>query len=139
MKRDVAANQEICYNPAMQGDAPAPLRRVEALAYIVERISRSGIAPSYGEIGRAMRPAVHRSRAAQFVEQLVREGYLERSPASRRGIAIRDVVRCRSAIEQALGLLGYKHAPPLGVLQVTPSTFGYLPKIPPFEHIPDID
>jgi SOS-response transcriptional repressor LexA len=112
---------------------------VEALAYIVERISRSGIAPSYGEIGRAMRPAVHRSRAAQFVEQLVREGYLERSPASRRGIAIRDVVRCRLTIEHALGLLGYKHAAPLGDLMQAPSTFGQLPSIPPFEYIPDVD
>lgn len=123
----------------MHGDAPAPLRRVEALAYIVERISRSGTAPSYDEISRAMRPMVHRSRAAQFVEQLVQEGYLERPPASRRGIAIRDVVRCRHAIQQALGLLGYTHAPPLGALQVAPSTFGQLPIVPPFVLIPDVD
>jgi hypothetical protein len=127
------------YIDDMQGHAPAPLRRVEALAYIVERISRSGTAPSYGDIGRAMRPVVCRSRAAQFVNQLVDEGYLERPFASRRGIAIRDVVRCRHAIEQALGMLGYKHASPLGELIQAPSTFGHLPTIPPFEYLPDID
>jgi len=86
-----------------------------------------------------MRPTVHISRARQFVDQLVREGYLERLPASRRGIAIRDVVRCRHAIEQALGMLGYAHAAPLGELMQAPSTFGQLHAIPPFEYLPDID
>lgn len=127
------------YVGCMQGAAPAPPRRVEALAYIVERISRSGIAPSYGEIGLAMRPPVHRSRAGRFVDQLVHEGFLGRPPASRRGIVIRDVVRCRLAIEHALGQIGFTHATPLGELQQPPSTFGHLSRVPPFEHIPDVD
>ena len=123
----------------MVGQVSAPPRRVEALAYIVDRIARSSTCPSYGEIGLAMRPPVHSSRAAQFVNQLVREGFIERPPASRRGIVIRDLARCRLAIELALGELGYAHAQPLGILEQPPSTFGELPRIPPFEHIPDVD
>lgn len=46
-------------------------RRIEALAYIIERIQRSGTSPSYGEIGRALRPTVVPSRARQLVDQLV--------------------------------------------------------------------
>ncbi len=117
----------------------APPRRIEVLAYILERISRSNTSPSYGEIGRALRPPVNRSRASQLVDQLVNLGFIARPPASRRGIVIRDPVRCRRAIEQALGHTGWHHAPPLGFLERPPYTFSHLPRVPPFEHIPDVD
>jgi len=58
-------------------------RRIEALAYIVERIERTGTSPSYGEIGRGMRPHVTGSRVRQLVDQLVRIGVIERDVASR--------------------------------------------------------
>jgi SOS-response transcriptional repressor LexA len=118
---------------------PGPPRRVEALAYIVERISRSNTSPSYGEIGRALRPPVNSSRAGQLVDELVALGFIARPPASRRGIVICDLVRCRSAIEEALGHSGWRHASPLGALQGLPYTFDHLPRVPPFEHIPDVD
>ena len=70
--------------------SPATPRRIEALAYIIERIQRSGTSPSYGEIGRALRPEVDKSRARQLVNQLVALGVIERPPASRRGIRIRE-------------------------------------------------
>lgn len=73
-------------------------RRVEALAYIMHRIDRSGISPSYGEIGRAMRPRVKATRVAQFVEQLVRLGAIERDVGSRRGIRILDAALCQRMI-----------------------------------------
>lgn len=123
----------------MPGVVSAPPRRLEALAYIVDRIVRSNSCPSYGEIGRALRPPVHRSRVPQLVEELVELGYIERPVASRRGIVIRDFVLCRHAIEQGLGEQGWCHAGPNGVLQQPPSTFGHLPRVPPFEHIPDVD
>jgi SOS-response transcriptional repressor LexA len=122
----------------MQGDfRPTVPRRVEALAFIIQRIRSSGTAPSYGEIGRAMNPQVQGSRARQYVEQLVKLGVIERHPASRRGIMIRDHGRCRQLIDEALGMQGWYHAPELGVLEPPPYTFQQLPKLPPFEHLPD--
>ena len=56
-------------------------------------------------------------------------GFIERPASSRRGIQIRDVELCRRAIVEALGQEGWRHR----------STFGDLPLIPPFEHIPDVD
>lgn len=107
-------------------------RRIEALAYIIERIQRSGTSPSYGEIGRALRPEVDKSRARQLVDQLVVLGVIERPPASRRGIRIRDLVRCRELIDEALGQKGWHHSKALGSLQ-PPSTFEHLPVLPLIE------
>ena len=101
-------------------------RRIEALAYIIERIQRSGTSPSYGEIGRALRPPVVPSRARQLVDQLVEFGVIERPPASRRGIRIRDLQRCREMIDDALGRTGWHHSRALGDLE-PPSTFEHLP------------
>ena len=119
---------------------PVAPRREEALAYIVERIARSGTSPSYAEIGRAMRPPVNKTRARQYVDQLVGLRVLERDPGSQRGIRIRDLVRCRAMIEDALGLHGWWHSPPLGQLESpAPCTIEQLPMMPEFEHLPDID
>ena len=114
----------------MSGVAPAPLRRVEALAYIVDRIQRSGTCPSYGEIGQAMRPSVEPTRVRQLVDQLVRLGLIERPIASRRGIRIRDLAQCRALIEEALGREGWSYSPPLGPLEPHPCTFEQLPFLP---------
>jgi len=111
-------------------------RRVEALAYIIQQIQRSGTSPSYGEIGRALRPAVDKSRARQLVEQLVALGVIERPPASRRGIRIRDLQRCREMIDDALGQKGWHHSKALGALEA-PSTFEHLPLLPLIELPPD--
>ena len=112
-------------------------RRIEALAYIIERIQRTGTSPSYGEIGRALRPEVDKSRARQLVDQLVAIGVIERPPASRRGIRIRDLVRCRELIDEALGAKGWHHSKPLGALQ-SPSTFEHLPVLPLIELPPGL-
>jgi SOS-response transcriptional repressor LexA len=112
-------------------------RRIEALAYIIERIQRSGTSPSYGEIGRALRPQVHRSRAGQLVDELVELGVIERDLASRRGIRIRDLQRCREMIDDALGRTGWTHSKALGGLE-PPSTFDHLPVLPLIELPPDL-
>lgn len=96
-------------------------RRVEALAYIIERIQQSGTSPSYGEIGRALQPQVDKSRVRQLVDQLVVLGLIERPLASRRGIRIRDLQRCREIIGHAPDLKG-PH-----------STFEQLPVLPLIE------
>ncbi|MDR6128809.1 SOS-response transcriptional repressor LexA [Sphingomonas sp. SORGH_AS802] len=105
-------------------------RRIEALAYIMERIERTGTSPSYGEIGRGMRPHVTGSRVRQLVDQLVRIGAIERDVGSRRGIRIRDAHRCRVLIADTLGRHGWNHAHPLGKLNVHPCTNKHLPIIP---------
>lgn len=112
-------------------------RRIEALAYIIERIQRSGTSPSYGEIGRALHPQVDKSRARQLVDQLVALDVIERPPSSRRGIRIRDLQRCRELIDDALGQTGWTHAKPLGGLEY-PSTFEHLPILPLIELPPDL-
>lgn len=112
-------------------------RRIEVLAYIIERIQQSGTSPSYGEIAKALRPPVDNSRAAQLVEQLVALGVIERPPASRRGIRIRDLQRCREMIDEALGHHGWHHSKALGELQY-PSTIDDLPVLPLIELDPGL-
>jgi SOS-response transcriptional repressor LexA len=107
-------------------------RRIEALAYIIERIQRSGTSPSNGEIGGALRPTVSSSRARQLVDELVALGVIERPLASRRGIRIRDLQRCRELIDEALGQKGWHHSKALGALQA-PCTFEHLPLLPLIE------
>lgn len=126
--------------PIMTGVGSAPPRRNEALAFIIDRIARSGIAPSYAEIGRAMKPSVSRGRAQQYVDDLIGLGIIERDVGARRGIRIRDLVYCRAIVDRALQQHGWTIATPLGELeQPAPCTFGQIPMAPPFEHLPDID
>lgn len=105
-------------------------RRIEALAYIMERIDRSGTSPSFGEICRAMRPRIASTRVRNLVDQLVRIGLIERDVGSRRGIRIRDAHRCRVLIANALGQHGWSHVQPLGKLNVHPCTNKHLPIVP---------
>ncbi len=112
-------------------------RRIEVLAYVIERIQRTGTSPSYGEIAKALRPQVDPSRAARLVDQLVALGVIERPLASRRGIRIRDLQRCRELIDEALGVQGWHHSRALGELQ-HPSTFEDLPILPLIELDPDL-
>lgn len=116
-----------------------PPRREEALAIIVERIARYGVSPTYDEIGDAMRPPVRRTRARQFVDQLVAIGTVERVPGSQRGIRVRDVERRRAIIETALGNGGWWHAAPLGPLEAPPCTIQQLPLMPEFAHLAEVD
>lgn len=102
-------------------------RRDEVLAILVERITRTGVCPSYDEIARGMVPQVGRSRAQQLVQQLIRRGDISRTPGSRRGIQLCDVGRCRQMIERALLDRGWLQASS----EVTsPYTFEQLPYLP---------
>lgn len=122
------------------GARPIPAavpRRIEALAYIIERIQRTGTSPSYGEIGMALVPPVDPSRAGKLVGQLVRLGVIERTISSRRGIWIRDLQRCRELIDDALGVAGWRHSRALGELQL-PTTYQDLPILPLIELPPPV-
>jgi SOS-response transcriptional repressor LexA len=104
-------------------------RRDEVLAVLVERITRTGSCPSYGEIGRALVPNVGKSRVQQLVAQLIRRGDIVREPGSRRGIQLRDVDSCREIIAQALQDRGWVKADDL-IEPGRPYTFEQLPYLP---------
>lgn len=112
----------------------APRRRDEALAYIIEQIIRTGFSPSSGEIAQALQ--VSRQRALQLTDQLIREGVLEKTPASPRSLRVRDLSQCRHIIMESLRGLGVTVAEPMGEL-LPPLSHEQLPMLPPFEHIPD--
>ena len=113
----------------------APLRRNEALAYIIERIIRTGTSPSSGDIGRALK--VSRTRAQQLTDQLVQDRVLEKTPGSR-SLRIRDLTHCRHIISETLRGIGLTVAEPMGEL-LPPLSKSQLPVLPPFEHLPDPD
>lgn len=102
-------------------------RRDEVLAILVERITRTGVCPSYDDIARAMVPQVGRSRVQQLVQQLIRRGDIARAAGSRRGIQLRDVGRCRQMIGQALLDRGWLQA---NSEVASPYTFEQLPYLP---------
>lgn len=114
--------------------SPAPRRRDEALAYIIERIIRDGFSPSSGEIARALR--ISRQRALQLTDKLIEEGVLEKTPGSARSLRVRDLSKCRHIIMEALRRLGVTLSEPMGEL-LPPLSPSQLPILPPFEHIPD--
>ncbi len=86
-----------------------------------------------------MSPPVQASRAAQYVEQLVKLGVIERPLASRRGIRIRDLDKCQQMIHEALGVQGLCQARPLGVPEPPPYTIEQLPVLRLIELLPDVD
>ena len=120
---------------AMSGQlsATATPRRNEALAFIIDRIVRTGTSPSADEIGEAM--GVSRQRAQQFVQQLIDDGVVRRRPGSR-SLIICDLTHCRRIIVETLHGLGLTVSEPMGEMQ-RPLSQSQLPLVPPFEHIPD--
>ncbi|WP_156680054.1 hypothetical protein [Sphingomonas profundi] len=104
------------------------------MAYIVERIVRSGTSPSNEEIGRKL--GVSKQRAKQLVDELLERRVIEKTPGSQRNLQVRDVAQCRLIIVARLRELGLIVADPLGKLQ-QPFTQEQLPILPPFEHLPD--
>lgn len=87
-------------------------KRDQVLAIVIDRIARTGVCPSYEEIGRAMVPQVGKSRAQQLVAQLIRRGDIMREPGARRGIQLRDMARCQDLI----GRSAFKRLPYLPLI-----------------------
>ena len=113
-----------------------PLRRDEALAFIIDRIVRTGICPTLDEIGVAL--AVSKPRVRELVDQLVDAGVVERTIGSQRNLRVKNVAHCRSMLEMSLRRLGWSTAEPSGEL-APPLPNVQLPMLAPFEHLPDVD
>ena len=120
----------------MAGQTAAPLKRDQVLAFVIERIAKSGTSPSFDEIGRALR--VSNTRAKELVAQLVQLGLIEKTPGAQRSLKVCDVSKSRSLLDQSLRRLGWAAAEPMGELQ-QPFPKGQLPRLPAFEHLPDVD
>lgn len=122
----------------MQGDLcpPAPLRRDQALAFIIERIVRTGNSPSFGDIARELK--VSHTRSKQLVAQLIEDGTIEKTPGAQRSFRVRDLAASRSHLDQALRRLGWHTANPMSSMQ-PPFPEGQLSMLPPFEHLSDVD
>lgn len=113
-------------------------RRDQALAFIIERIARTGTSPTFDEIG--IRLDVSSTRAKELVAQLIERGLVEKTPGAQRSLRVRDVSGSRALLDETMRRLGWAVAQPLGVLvQPPPVPEGQLPVIPPFEHLPDVD
>lgn len=115
---------------------PPLLRRDEVLAFIIERIARFGVGPTYDEISNEL--SVSPSRAKELVGQLIERGIVEKTPGGQRSLRVRDVAGARNALEAVMRRLGWITAEPMGGLQ-HPLPNGQLPVLPPFEHLPDVD
>lgn len=113
-----------------------PLRRHDALAFIIERIGRTGISPTLDEIGQHLK--VSKPRARELVDELVDRGMLERRVGLQRNLVVRDLAGCRLVLEDVLRRLGWPVAKPMGELSGT-LPHVQLPLLPPFEHLPDVD
>ena len=114
----------------------APRRRDEVLAFIIERIARSGISPSCPEIGRTL--GFSETRAKQLVAELIERGALEHTPGGVRSYRVRDMSDSRIALGEVQRRLGWTTAEPMGEL-LPPYPNRQLPMLPPFEHLPDVE
>ena len=117
------------------GSIAAPRRRDEALAYIVDRLVKTGTSPSYDEIGRQL--GVSKPRARELVDELIAGGVIEKTPGAMRGLRVRDVVRAREIAADFARSLGWTVAAPMALDLQPPFPQVQLPMLPPFEHLPD--
>lgn len=113
-----------------------PRRRDEALAFIIDRLVKTGTAPSYDELAREL--GVSKPRAQELVKQLIAAGIIEKTPGAQRALRVRDVAHARSIVDQFARRLGWTVAAPLGDLQ-QPFPHVQLPMLPPFEHLPEVE
>lgn len=118
------------------GPPAALLKRDQVLAFIIERIARSGTSPSFDEIGHELQ--ISSTRAKELVGQLIERGIIEKTFGAKRSLRVRDVSGSRNLLEEVMRRLGWHTAEPMGVL-LQPFPNGQLPSLPPFEHLPDID
>ncbi|MGN6270879.1 MAG: LexA family protein [Sphingomonas sp.] len=118
----------------MVGGTRAPLRRDEALAFIISRIIETGISPSLAEIGRAL--GVGQTRVKELIEQLEKLELVERTPGTQRNLRVRDLARSRAVLAECFRKLGWQAAEPM---QSLPCPKEQLPTLPPFEHLPDLE
>ncbi len=122
----------------------APLRRDEALAYIIEHIVRHGFSPTNAEIGRAL-GGISTPRVRELVDQLIVLGAVSKTPGSQRNLRVNDLTACRHHLTEAMRRLRWSAADAMGALQdplprvptIAPLPQEKLPRVPPIAHLPE--
>lgn len=84
---------------------PAPRRRDQALAFVMERLVRDRRSPTLVEIARELKISVTRVKA--LLEQLEKAGIIERKRGVQRGIVVRDVTQTRVLLTEIIDELGW--------------------------------
>ena len=122
----------------------APLRRDEALAYIIEHIVRHGFSPTHAEIGEAL-GGISTPRVRELIAQLVRLKSVSIIPGAQRNLRVNDLTACRHHLTEAMRRLRWSAAEAMGELQdplprvppIAPLPQEKLPRVPPIAHLPE--
>lgn len=114
----------------MGANTATPRKRDVALAFIMERIARTGRPPSLREIGHELKVSV--TRVQTLLGQLERDGAIERTPGVQMGIRLRDVAASREHLTEVLRRLGF-------VEPLRPFTDEHLPLLAQLDQLPSVD
>lgn len=112
-----------------------PLRRDEALAYIISHIIRHGFSPTYEEIGDGL-GGISQARVKQLVAQLIKLGSVVRTAGKQRNLRVRDLSESRHHVTEALRRLRWPVSDAMGDLQ-QPYPQGQLPRVPSLRQRPE--
>lgn len=104
-----------------------PLRRDEALAYIMEHIVRHSSSPTLDEIGIAL-GGISKKRVSELITQLIVRGSIVKTAGKQRNLRVRDVSSSRQHLTEVMRRLQWTAADPLSALEALPQ--GKLPRAP---------
>jgi len=111
----------------------APLRRDQALAYIIEHIVRHGFSPTYEEIGQAL-GGISGPRVRELVDQLIKLGAVSKTAGTQRNLRVNDLDASRHHLTEAMRRLRWAAADAMGDLRA-PLPQEKLPRVPPITHL----
>lgn len=113
-------------------------RKAEVLAYIVDRIVRSGVSPTLEEIRGHLN--VSKTRAQELVRKLELEGRVVRRPGAQRALTVPEIEAARRQMLEEMPAEGWTvgygprlYHPPDPCMHV------HLPMLAELEHIPDVE
>lgn len=112
-----------------------PLRRDQALAFIMAQIASGRGSPSMVEIANHL--GVGASRARQLVDKLCQLGAIDRIPGTQRAIRVRDVAQSRQQLANVLRALGWVAADAGGELRSAAIGGELLTIVAVLNHVPD--
>jgi SOS-response transcriptional repressor LexA len=122
----------------------APLRRDEALAFIIEHIVRHGFSPTLEEIAQAL-GGISTARVKELIAQLVKLKAVSKTPGTQRNLRVNDLTACRHHLTEAMRRLRWSAAEAMGDLEaplprvptIAPLPQEKLPRVPTIAHLPD--
>lgn len=113
----------------------APRKKELVLAFIIDWLARWDRAPSYREI--AVAQGISVQRVGQLVDQLARDGLIERTPGGQRALRVVDVAETRLVLTEVLRRLGFAAPAEPGHIAPAPLTQDKLPMLPDPDYPPE--